>query len=105
VRRGVFLGIPRRALPELVRCGLCAGIFRSPPGTARRHPPAVTVNRHGRAETNTEAAEEWAAFFSGEGIDALQPWMTTQTNEELGLILLYAATKTEEGAIEVKFDA
>ena len=65
----------------------------------------MTVNRHGRAETNTEAAEEWAAFFSGEGIDALQPWMTTQTNEELGLILLYAATKTEEGAIEVKFDA
>jgi hypothetical protein len=71
---------------------------------SRRKPPAVEVSKFGRAKTNTEAAEEWQAFFLEQGLRPEQPWITTGTNEELGLIFIYAAQKTDLGAIEVKLD-
>ncbi|HWI50710.1 MAG TPA: hypothetical protein VNT01_01045 [Symbiobacteriaceae bacterium] len=71
---------------------------------ARRNPPSVEINRHGRARTNVEGAEEWRLFFDDQQVDPLQPWVTTGTNKAQGLIFIYPATKTDAGAIEVKWD-
>jgi hypothetical protein len=71
---------------------------------ARRNPPSTVINRYGRARTNVEGAEEWWAFFEDQQVDPIQPWITTGTNKELGLVFMYAASKTDPGAIEVKWD-
>jgi hypothetical protein len=71
---------------------------------ARRDPPSADINRYGRARTNVEGAEEWRIFFEDQRIDPVQPWITTGTNKALGLIFMYAASKTDAGAIEVKWD-
>jgi hypothetical protein len=71
---------------------------------ARRNPPSAAINRYGRTRTNVEGAEEWRTFFEDQQIDPLQPWITTGTNKAQGLIFVYAASKTDAGAIEVKFD-
>jgi hypothetical protein len=70
---------------------------------ARRNPPSTVINRYGRARTNVEGAEEWWAFFEDQQVDPIQPWITTGTNKELGLVFMYAASKTDPGAIEVKW--
>lgn len=71
---------------------------------ARRNPPSAEITRYGRTRTNVEGAEEWRTFFEDQGIDPVQPWITTGTNKALGLIFIYAASKTDAGAMEVKWD-
>lgn len=73
-------------------------------GGSRRLPPWVTINRYGRAYTNVEGGLEWRAFFVDQGVNPDQPWITTGTNGQQGLIMMYAAQATDLGAIEVKLD-
>jgi len=79
-------------------------VFNTVSGS-RRQRPALTVNRHGHVKSNVEACEEFRAYVAEQGFDANQPSITTSTNDALGLILVYAASATEEGAIEVKVNA
>lgn len=72
---------------------------------ARRNPPSAEINRYGWTRTNVAGAEEWRAFFEDQQVDPVQPWITIGTNKVRGLIFIYAASKTEAGAIEVKWDA
>ncbi|MDF2626499.1 MAG: hypothetical protein K0R39_330 [Symbiobacteriaceae bacterium] len=72
---------------------------------SRRNPPAVEVNRYGAARTNVEGAEDWRTFFEEQGISWEQPWVTIGHSKLQGLIFMYAANKTDPGAIEVKWDA
>lgn len=71
---------------------------------ARRNPPSAEINRHGRARTNVEGAEEWRLFFEDQKVDPLQPWVTTGANKAQGLIFMYPASETDAGAIQVKWD-
>ncbi|HYF93290.1 MAG TPA: hypothetical protein VD969_13755 [Symbiobacteriaceae bacterium] len=71
---------------------------------ARRNPPSAEINRHGRARTNVEGAEEWRLFFEDQKVDPLQPWITTGTNKAQGLIFMYSASEADAGAIAVKWD-
>jgi hypothetical protein len=71
---------------------------------SRRNPPAADINRYGSTRTNVEGAEEWRTFFEDQQLDPLQPWITTGTNKAQGLIFMYAASKTDPGAVEVKWN-
>jgi hypothetical protein len=93
-----------RAVPQNMEVEKVTEVF-DPQTGARRNPAAVDVNQSGRARANREASEEWLQFFVEQGIDPLDAWMTLGTNGAEGIIFVYPAHKTDEGAIAANWDS